>query len=235
MSLDYSSLDGYGGCFTGSEVGTIEQPEVILGDYSDLDYGTVRPRRIEDISDPVIEDFNSENMDAFTRLDYHVFDEENGILYVDDHNHALTGWLAASNEGDLEGETVLFHVDGHYDDSIPEPFYPPEDVSEAEALVGDMVAIDEFIYPAEQWGLVDRTINWGVEENVRELLIRDFRADSLIMDLDLDVFRDIEDPEPVYELIGDLISEADFTTVATSPGYIEQDEALHHLEKIMEN
>lgn len=233
MELDYLGLKNYGGDLAGSEIGTLTQPEVIEGDYTDLSYSIVRPEGLRDISDEEIRSFNDENHDAFTRLDNHVLDSREDILYIDEHNHALAGWISASNEGLVEGKTVLLHVDGHYDDRIPEPFYPPETVSEAESLIGDMLDINEFIYPAQQWNLIDDTVNWGVENTARERLIRDFEHDSVILDLDLDVFENIDYPEPVYRQLSELMSKADFTTVATSPGYIQQDKALNQLDKVM--
>lgn len=234
MAFDYSDLQDYGGVMTGSEIGTIPQPEVVEGDYTDLDYGIVIPQGLEDVSVSDIESFNSENNDAFARLESYVLDLDDDIFYVDDHNHALAGWLAASNEGILGSDAVLLHVDDHYDAEVPEPFFPPETVGEAEQLIGDVIQINEFIYPAEQWGLVDETVNWGVENKNQQLLHRDFGDSSFILDLDLDVFNGVEGAEPVYRMIGELMNEADFTTVATSPGYIGQEEALTHLENIMD-
>ncbi|WEL23815.1 UPF0489 family protein [Candidatus Nanohalovita haloferacivicina] len=234
MAFDYSDLQDYGGVMTGSEIGTIRQPEVVEGDYTDLDYGVVVPEGLDDVTVSDVESFNSENNDAFVRLDQYVLDLDDDVFYVDDHNHALAGWLAASNENVLEGDTVLLHLDDHYDGEMPEPFFPPESVGEAEQLIGDMIQINEFIYPAEQWGLVDETVNWGVENKNQQLLHRDFGESSLILDLDLDVFNGVESPGPIYRMIGGLMDEADFTTVATSPGYILQEEALTHLENIME-
>lgn len=234
MNLEYDDLLEYGGRKIDSEKGCIELPKVIEGYYKDLGYSVARPERAKDIPMEAVRSFNKNNQDPFTQLKNYVLNTEDDIFYVDEHNHALAGWLAAYNEDLLEGDTLLFHIDAHEDAEEPEPFYPPENTGDAEELIGDMLEINEFIYPSKQWGIVDNQVNWGVEDTAIERLTKEVSQHSVIVDVDLDVFKNIDDLEPAYSKLDDLISGADFTTIATSPGYIHQEEALKHLENIIE-
>lgn len=247
----------YGGGKVETIAGEIPQSQVVEGHPTNVNSRALDKEVLDDgdyPSEAGIQKFNDQNKDALTRLDPFILDRENYIFTVDNHNHALAGFLAAYNENLVDGETALIHVDAHRDSEIPEPFYPPDNVEEARELIGDGVEINEYLVPAIEWGVVDEVEYWGAENLETSFFSKERDHDSVIVDVDLDVFNNIgkkvehsaldKDSEfsvkdiPVqvdyfYQKIAEEISNADFTTIATSPGYIHQDMALKHLDEIM--
>lgn len=243
MGFGLEDLFRYGGGEISSEKGVIEQPETIDGTFEDIEM------------DGKEADMRGER-DLDKRLKNLVLDTENRIFYVDDHQHALTGWLAAYYDDLLEGETALLHLDRHDDLVEPEEFEAPDTIEEAEQRIASALDNDEFIVPASQWELIDDWYHWGVDADIQtSFFSREFNYDSIILDLDLDVFTGIsnflfekvEDSETrfekhdyslqmnyFYDKIAEQMTKSDFTTIATSPGYIHQDTALMHMGNIIE-
>lgn len=257
--MEFSDLDGMGGQRIDSSMGPIDMPFTrfsSLEELDDISYHTVVPEELdvsryasEEAAQEALEAHNASNDDRFTSLDYYAFVPEENLYVVDHHNQVLNAWLAAEDEGLLEGETALVHVDAHRDDQDPGSIEQPYSVRDAVETVSDEMDISEFIVPAERWGLIDDTYFWGDGDLNRSM--PDPEYESAIFDLDLDVFIPLmkkrdrmyaegvlereefdEYSEQIYREMAERIRDADVSTVATSPGYIPQDVALHHLEGI---
>lgn len=176
-------------------------------------------------------------------LEEYVWDDEESLFLMDDHNHAAAAWLAAYHDGEIDADTAVIHVDRHADDGaldITEHYpAPPETVQEGERIIGMHFSIGAFIRPMAAWETIDldNVTCWGVGDGPHDPArieeIAD-ESDTTILDLDLDVFYDnaIDNPVPVYDAIRTAHDDATLTTVAMSPGYIPQDDAERHLDAI---
>lgn len=242
MVLEYSDILNYDRVPVETNIGTIPQREVVEGGQDLLSSETVISQELQgDMEIECIEEFNENNRDPYRRLERYILDADRDIFFMDDHHHALSAWLAASNEGDIGSDAVLLHIDAHPDYEKPAFFYPPQNTEESIEKISSDLRINEFIYPAEDWDLFSDVRNWGIEDqNITRLFGQENL--SFVFDLDLDVFEKIEDRlqfsdvkiEDYYDILAGLMSRSEFATVATSPGYISQDSAMKHLDEIME-
>lgn len=177
-------------------------------------------------------------------LENYVLDTTRDMLMVDDHNHALAGWTAALYEGLFDSKPVLIHVDYHEDAGNP-----PEDFDEELPLTVEsleeqthLIEIDEFIEAGKNWDLFDEVVEVGVQstettisEDIAHMNQAINQYEAAIMDVDLDVYN-IRNLEKGFDYqIAQGISNADFTTFATSPGYaLNQEEAIEKIGKLVE-
>ncbi len=179
----------------------------------------------------------------------YVWDGDEHLFLVDDHNHAAAAWAAAYHDGVVDRDTTVLHVDRHADDADPYAEHdtprrdPPTTVREAEQRIGLGLTIGAFITPAvTHWGIIgqDGVEDWGVGNGPHDpadigAVVDD--ADTLVLDLDIDVFHDpdgsrIPDHDAAYDEVRAAHEEAALTTVALSPGYIPHREAEHHLDAV---
>lgn len=215
------------------------------------------PREFRNISEGDYTDLDMINPD-YTRgstrhLESSIWNPEHNIFISDHHSKALAPWLVADRRWRDES-VLLLHVDAHRDDSLPRA--SEKRLSNASDLgrpvdFADLGYISEVIGIAEKYDLADEIYHWGdvrpgTEEPVNSLdkldpSISDY--DRLVLDVDLDVFESLEDYPPegdweltdYYKSISDIEAEADLTTYVTSPGFIDQETALDHLESIRQN
>lgn len=216
-------LEGYGGRY--SDRGEFREfsSEVVEGDYRDLSAATGYLGFNGET--PVLEDY--------------VVDTDRKMLMVDDHNHALAGWTAALYEGLFDSKPVLIHVDYHEDAGNPPQDFDSELPLTVEGLEEQvhLLEIDEFIEAGRRWDLFDEVVNVGVQSTDTDLdselqamddALRDY--DSAIMDIDLDVYNRHGLGHEFDGRIARGIAESDFTTFATSPGYmLDQEEAVEKI------
>ena len=202
--------------------------EVVHGNYTDL---SVTPGYLR---------FNGET----PVLDNYVIDTQNNMMMVDDHNHALAGWTAALYEGLFDSKPVLIHVDYHEDGGNPPQQFNEELPLTIESLEEQthLIEIDEFIEAGKKWDLFDEVIEVGVQstettisEDIDQMNQALNKYEAAIMDVDLDVYN-IHNLEKGFDhQIAQGISNADFTTFATSPGYVlNQEEAIEKIGKLVE-
>lgn len=202
--------------------------EVIEGDYTDLSVTSGYLR------------FNGET----PVLEEYVLDTERNMLMVDDHNHALAGWTTALYEGLFDSKPVLIHVDYHEDAGTPPQTFQdelPVSLNSLEEQV-HLLEIDEFIEAGRRWDLFDQVVNVGVQSTGSDIA-SDVRKmdeilnsyDSAIMDIDLDVYNRKSLGNEFDSMIGRGIAESEFTTFATSPGYVlDQEKAVEKIEELIE-
>jgi hypothetical protein len=235
--------ESYGGTTIESEVGPKEQGRTQVGTWEDLEF----TEATQEISNKA-----KDNIDIDKRLENPVLNPERNILFIDDHQHALAGWTAYLDPETLydDQKVGLLHLDRHPDHEDPGSIEIPENIEEAEKRIADQLSISEYIRPAEEWNLIEEVETWGINGDIStEFFDEERDYDETILNLDLDVFYEVAcqmhlsneyQPEEYEEIldtfyteIADLMHEADFVTVATSPGYIPQDTAKMHLEEVM--
>ncbi len=160
------------------------------------------------------------------------------IFLFDNHNHAFMFWLVGLKAGVLAPGQRLIHVDQHSDMREPERSSPAPanwsdlDLKEALDYANFHLNVGNFIRPAIKLGLfnkVDIIDSSGAFQQLPE--------PPFVFDLDLDIFADEMSYIPQqqkYDYIRYCIKHAEFITIATSPYFIDQEVALHHLRELFE-
>ena len=172
-------------------------------------------------------------------LENYILDRSRDVFVVDDHNHALAGWTAALYEGLFDSKPTLIHVDYHEDSANPPEDFKaslPTDFQTLEEQV-HLLEIDEFIEAGKTWDLYDEVVNVGVQAHYSGLdqdLYRMEKAlqdsDEVILDVDMDVYNRNDLTDDFDLRLADAVSKSEFTSFATSPGYVQDQEEI--IEKI---
>lgn len=194
------SLLNYGDVYADRGVGRSYVPEVQVGSYTELRH----------------QEACGEGLESY------VLDQENGMFFVDDHNHVLAGWIAATYEGLLEEDTLLLHIDFHEDDKRPPrqihsiedagyfletPEEMPLTMEEVTTFVPEL-QINEFIDPALEWGLFDGVENRGLKESSHQGYRTDISSfhdtdfsdyDSVVADIDVDFMMGVDGKHYSYD------------------------------------
>jgi hypothetical protein len=166
---------------------------------------------------------------------------------LDHHNYAYPVWAAALNSGRIEKNATLIHIDQHRDmrNSDLDLSHSgvvaqeiPEYISQAEAIT-DKTEIAEFIQLSLQQGILKGAEMVGTpkisenNEELKEAMDLVEQKNNVIMDLDLDVFPHKIRDEERYKLIAEMVANANLVTIATSPGFINQEIANEHINRIV--
>lgn len=256
--LNFENLPLYGRTLEDYELEEYSIPETIVGSCRDVSLEDGLPRSVQndlrylnkDNCGLSLEEYLNWTTDADHRLEQYVWDDEHYVYITDDHSHALTAWAAAYQEGLLDGAVDIVHVDAHKDNE--DPAVPmegvPETVEAADNYVPKDITIKSFIRPALDWGIADDVKYWGVGPGadvaevygLEELNCHFQSPETMILDIDLDVFsqpgighgRNDIAPDELCETLADGTHNAPVTTIATSPGYINQETAVDHLHNI---
>ncbi|MFT4892689.1 MAG: hypothetical protein ACI8Z7_000471 [Candidatus Nanohaloarchaea archaeon] len=178
-----------------------------------------------------------------------IWNSQENIFISDHHTKPLMPWMIAGNK--WKGDDILLaHIDLHRDRKSYRA--NPELLRDAYKS-GDFLEfsrlgfVSEVMDIVEEFGLADEVCNWGSpvdkpSNHPEDLSPVTESYDRFILDVDLDVFKGIENQPPkgdwelndVYSKISDLEQRADLTTYVTSPGFIDQEKAVNYLENIRE-
>ena len=163
---------------------------------------------------------------------YHQAGEKNFFLF-DNHNHAFSCWIAALHGNLLKPGLPLIHVDQHSDmrkpnDSlkITNGVMVPE-LNRALEYANFTLNVGNFIQPALELGIFSDV---EIIDNSASFLT--LPEPPFVFDLDLDIFS--EDmayipQENKYAYIQHCLEHATLITIATSPYFVDQEQALWHL------
>lgn len=128
-----------------------------------------------------------------------------------------------------------------------EPFTTPE---EAEEYTNSVLTIADFVVPALATGLISEALmvtwenkewawlfTWENNSLIKKSSVLPETSDllpplSIVVDIDLDYFSQWFDEKKCMETVKYWIEKADIITIATSPLFIEQDEALRVLKSL---
>jgi uncharacterized protein YxeA len=172
-------------------------------------------------------------------LENYILDKSRDVFVVDDHNHALAGWTAALYEGLFHSKPTLIHVDYHEDSAKPPEDFNTSLSTDFQTLEQQvhLLEIDEFVEAGKTWDLYDEVVNIGVQSHYSDLdqdLYRMEKAskhsDEVILDVDLDAYNKHALTEDFDLRLADAVSKSEFTSFATSPGYVQDQEEI--IEKI---
>lgn len=136
-----------------------------------------------------------------------------------------------------------------YDRSLPEEV--PLNMDELNSVVPDL-QINEFVEPALQWGFFDEVFNCGLRQrkedggyrtelgSFQDVNLDEY--DSVLADIDIDFYLGLDGERHRYdeheirefeESVAATAAQADFVTWATSPGFMDQEEAVEKIGNLV--
>lgn len=164
--------------------------------------------------------------------------KDKNFFIFDNHNHAFFFWVYAFNSGQLKKGLPLVHVDQHSDMREPEYYLSFDgkndiDLKTAFEYTNKVLNVGNFIKPVLQAGLFSRVeiidSSFAFENSYRE---------EIVLDIDIDVFS----PDMAYidhnlktEKIRSYIETAQFVSIATSPYFMNQEEAIGIIKELLED
>jgi len=208
---------------------TIWVPPLVSGTLSDLALG-------EEIVFSEIEDGIEQNRTGLKNFLYFSFGGKD-IFIFDNHNHAFFFWLAGYLQGAIKPETPLVHIDQHTDMRKP-AVWPAFTLGSRPGLkeiflyTNHTLHVGNFIQPALRLGLFSE-----VEIIDSSTALGRPVPDAFVLDMDLDIFS--EDMRYIpnsakRKAIQKYLEAARFITIATSPFFMDQQEALRQLMLIFD-
>jgi hypothetical protein len=151
----------------------------------------------------------------------------------DNHNHAFFFWAWALQKGWIGFGETLIHVDPHSDMRKPARFITKPAIKNLQNVFGYTnyeLNVGNFISPA---------INIGVFKNC-DLIdspasFNKSYKENIVLDVDMDIFNqelnDMHDKIKILK-IKEYIIQAKLITIATSPFFIDQQQAIHKIQEI---
>ena len=194
---------------------------MVKGNLSDVEIG-------QKIVFSEIEDGIEKNRNGLENFIYFPFQDKD-IFIFDNHNHAFFFWLAGYLQGKIKQGLPLVHIDQHSDMRNPQTEPPFSlstnlDLNQVFDYTNQILNVGNFIQPALELGLfsevqiIDSTTSFDNPV-----------PSNFVLDIDLDVFSEemaYIDKDLKLQKIRTYIQAADFITIATSPYFIEQEQAI---------
>lgn len=202
-------------------------PPLIKGDLNDVCAG------VADAFCEVVDGQEKRSL-GLDRFVYWPHDDKH-VFIVDNHNHAFSCWGYGLKAGLFEPGRTLVHVDQHKDARQPaeyleECFWEMKSIAEICDYANITLNVGNFIDPALRSGIFSR-VSMVDHEAAFEKPVKP----PFVLDIDLDVFScemDYIDNNKKIVFIRGLIQQASFVTVATSPHFIDQSQALDVLKQL---
>jgi hypothetical protein len=155
-------------------------------------------------------------------------------VVIDNHNHAFYFWQDARLGGGLDAGATLIHVDQHRDTRVPARAYDGQTLEDAFAYTNFHLNVGNYVIPAEQAGVIGDMQMVTSGDALHDLRLTSRR--NKILNIDLDFFA----PEMSYvdfdlaaRFIAAHLSTASLVTIATSPFFMDQAEALRVLQRLV--
>ena len=157
----------------------------------------------------------------FVQIEYH----GKQIFIVDNHNHALVFWTL------IKKPLPVIHIDQHSDVKTNENIFPPGD--DIEQFVNEKTNVGNFISAAKNSWIISEVIQVRTDYALRELQASSIMHQAFILDIDIDFRVDKELTEDDRKIIQTLMKKAELVTVATSPYFIDQEQAISIIRNIL--
>lgn len=203
-------------------------PPIIEGGLDDL--GAGERIAFSELSDG--KEFNRKGLKHFVRM----VKNRKDIFIFDNHNHAFFFWMYGLKSGKLKKGLPLVHVDQHSD--LREPVRPlgsdPEkaiDLGAAFKYANEVLNVGNFIRPA-----MDLRIFSRFEKIDGEFTLNKDFDEEIVLDVDVDIFAkemSREEYDFYIKRIRHYINTASFLTIATSPYFIDQNEAIKIVRELL--
>ena len=200
-------------------------PSLIEGSLKDVKTGeTIAFSEVdEDI------EINAKGLKNFVKFKHRECD----VYVFDNHNHAFYFWTKALKEGKINKGLKLVHIDQHKDMRVPDSYITGiDDLKQVFNYVNNVLNVGNFIKPALDIGLFKAVFIMDSTSSLSEKI-----EEEIVLDIDLDIFsRDMDyiNYDVKLKVIKSLIKKAKLITIATSPFFINQDEAIRVLKDIFE-
>jgi hypothetical protein len=203
-------------------------PPIIEGGLDDLEIG----ERIAFSEVCEGKEVNSKGLKHFVRM------TKNGkhIFIFDNHNHAFFFWMHGLKSGKLKKGLPLVHVDQHSD--LREPKHPsglnPDQEIDPDTVfkyTNEVLTVSDFIRPA-----MDLKIFSRFEKIDGEFALNKDFDEEIVLDVDVDIFTkemNCDNHDFYIERIRQYINTASFLTIATSPYFIDQNEAIKIVRELL--
>jgi hypothetical protein len=249
VSDDISGLEDltrYGDVWSDRGISRDYTPPVIQGDYNDLSLD-------QDVERPLLENYVVDTDRNMFFIDDHnhalagwtaalyegLMSGETAFVHIDFH------------EDRKQPPEYLQTVEAYgYDQPLPDEVLLT--VDKLNSVVPNL-QINEFVEPALQWGFFDEVYNCGLRQRKEDggyrtelELIQEAdlsKYDSVVVDIDIDFYLGLDgerhryDEDKIREFEGSVAetaARADFVTWATSPGFMDQQEAVEKIESVVE-
>jgi len=167
------------------------------------------------------------------------------IYIFDNHNHAFYFWHFEKSRNHLTTPARLIHIDQHKDSRIPASFLneqDSQDLNKVYQYTNEILNVGNFIPPAFHTKLISEFILVDSSQSLNNFasdhpeILQNSKPQNLILDLDLDFFA----PELDYignsqklTLIKQLLPLASVVTIATSPFFLDQQQAIKWCQVIL--
>lgn len=167
----------------------------------------------------------------------------------DNHNHALffryrhtkqlmTPLKKGEESADADGgfkPFVVIHIDQHADTKENKNSFNAKYASHQEVLNFTNCAcnVGNFITSAKEAGIIDEVIQIRTDYALHNIQDLDFQKYNYILDIDIDFRVEKEVTSADIEIIQKLIKNSCLITIATSPYFIDQKEAIEIIKKIL--
>ena len=206
---------------------TLWVPSLVTGGFDDVVAGD----RV------VFEDFDEHGvLQSCCGLTHLVKTDWAGVpaVVMDNHNHAFYFWWEARLTGRIAPDATLVHLDQHRDTRVPDEPYRGTTLEDAFAYTNFHLNVGNYVVPSQQCGLVGDIQMVTGEDALRDLGYATRR--NKILNIDLDFFApemSYVDVELAERFIAFHLRTASLVTIATSPFFIGQADAIRVLQRLV--
>ncbi len=137
------------------------------------------------------------------------------VFIVDNHNHALK----FRQEWDKWWPMTLIHIDQHSDAAI---------------LVNEETNVGNFITAAVKSWIVDNVIQIRSDYALKHFNFQNIlNFPNIIVDIDMDFRVEKENIESDFEIVREIMKQAKIITIATSPYFMDQTQAISLIKQLL--
>ena len=160
------------------------------------------------------------------------------IHLMDDHNKALYYWYEALAAGLITPGLQLVHIDQHSDMREPSGWIDASrqcDLLYIQEYIDEYTNVGNFILPAQRAGLIGEILQVRTEYSLLHL-DSGLLEDRYILDIDVDFWEpamSIQEDKKTKQIVRKLMESAALVTIATSPGFIDQNLAQQIVEELL--
>ncbi|MFA5792800.1 MAG: UPF0489 family protein [Candidatus Gracilibacteria bacterium] len=157
------------------------------------------------------------------------------IVIFDNHNHAFHFWMEAFLNGVFGEGATLIHVDQHKDTRVPNKLYNGKTLEDAFLYTNQNLNVGNYIVPAVKSGLFERVLQVNSGDDLKNMSWVGLEASGqVVLNLDMDFFAPemLVDFEFARAEIRSLAGHVKLITIASSPFFIDQLEAIDLIKKM---
>ncbi len=179
-------------------------------------------------SKTVFEIFQNWKIRSYQWLAYFIFDSKRKIFLVDNHNYILAAWLIESIKKEFLSQSLpMIHIDQHSD---LKDFTPSIDSKNLHQELFLKTNVWNYIKPMKKYWLISQDIQLRTEYS----LLNYFPTRKYILNIDLDFWvPEMNMSTKTFAKVKQLIQNAHFTFIATSPYFLDQKLVYEILQRLL--